>query len=175
MKTTFSNFRFVSTHWIDFLQIAVSECLKIPESKLKLTTKRIGGGFGGKFARSSLIACACALSCYLSGKPVRFVMTIEAMMSICSRRYPCANEYHVICDSVSGKIQQLNNMYVEDNGCSTNESVEEFLQPAVTNGYVATGWKNIGRQILTNTPCTGWARAPGACEAMASYTVIRIN
>lgn len=151
---------------MDFNQIAVSECLKIPENKIKIIGKRIGGSYGAKFSRAALISCACALSCYLSGKPVRFVMTIEAMTSICTRRCSCANEYQVICDLTTGKIQKLNNMYVEDNGCSINESVEELLRGAVTNGYVSTGWITAGKPLLTNTPCTGWARAPGTCEAI---------
>lgn len=151
---------------MDFLQVAISECLKMPEHKIKITVKRVGGAYGAKISRSSLVACACALSSYLSGLPVRFVMTIEAMMSICGKRYPCANEYNVICDSATGKIQKLHNLFVEDYGCSLNERTPQPTLAAFTNGYLSNGWKNVEKQLLTNTPCSTWCRAPGSCESI---------
>lgn len=95
-------------------------------------------------------------------------MTIEAMMSICTRRYPCANEYQLSCDSETGKIQKLNNMYVQDYGCSLNESViEQLLEASFANGYVSTRWEIDGKELITNTPCSGWCRAPSSTEGIA--------
>lgn len=162
-------YSFASTQWMDIIQIAISECLKVPENKIKVTVKRVGGGFGGKISRSSQVACACALSCYLSGLPVRFVMTIEAMMSICGKRYPCAHEYNVICSSITGKVHRLNNLFVEDYGCSLNERVPLPNLAAFTNGYVSNGWQNTERRLLTNTSCSTFCRAPGSCEAIGNF------
>lgn len=155
-----------STQWVDFVHIAISECLKIPENKVKITVKRIGGAYGAKISRSSLVACACALACHLSGLPVRFVMTIEAMTSICGKRYPCASEYEVVCDSATGKIRQLSNSVIEDNGCAKNELNDEGGLQTYALGYASDGWKFELKMIESNTPSSTWCRAPGTCESI---------
>lgn len=71
---------YTSSQYIDYIQIAVSKMLKLPQSKIYAYVKRMGGGFGGKLTRCSQVACACALACHLIRLPVRFVLTIEANM-----------------------------------------------------------------------------------------------
>lgn len=144
----------------------------MPENQIKLTVKRIGGAYGAKITRSSLIACACALACHLSGLPVRFVMTIEAMMSICGHRYACANQYNVMCNSATGKIRQLNNFFVEDSGCTLNEVTIEVTLDAFPLQYDSSQWKCQGKPLITNTPNSTWCRGPGTTEAVAMAETI---
>lgn len=163
---------FSATQWIEIVQVAVSECLQIPENKLNMRVKRLGGGFGSKISRSSLIACSCALACYMINKPVRFVMTIEAMMTICGKRYPCACEYELVVDTASGKIRKLNNFYVEDVGYSLNEMNDDSILSAFLLGYVSTKWNYSGKRLLTNTQISSWCRAPGTTESIAMIETI---
>lgn len=163
---------FSATQWIEIVQIAVSECLQIPENKINMSVKRLGGGFGSKISRSSLIACSCALACYMINKPVRFVMTIEAMMTICGKRYPCACEYELVVDTMSGKIRKLNNFYIEDVGYSLNEMNDDSVLSAFLLGYVSTKWKYSGKRLLTNTQISTWCRAPGTTESIAMVETI---
>lgn len=158
---------YTSTQWVDFVQTAISECLQLSENKINVIVKRAGGAYGAKLTRSSLIACACALATYLTNMPVRFVLTIEAMMTICSRRYPCANTYEVAVDSTTGRIRSLNNFFVQDSGCSPNEVTDILVENAFMLSYETTRWVDSGKALLTNTSCTGFIRAPGTTEAIA--------
>lgn len=76
---------YAATQWPDGVQLAISQSLAIPHNKINIKTKRVGGAYGSKIARSALVSSACALVCYLTNRPVRFVMQIEAMMSICGK------------------------------------------------------------------------------------------
>jgi xanthine dehydrogenase/oxidase len=45
-----------SSQWSDTVQIAVSEVLKVPENKLNLYVRRLGGAFGGKISRQAHVS-----------------------------------------------------------------------------------------------------------------------
>lgn len=106
---------FTASQWIDLVQIGISQSLKMPQNKINIVVKRVGGAYGSKLARSAHVASACALACYLTNRPIRFVMTIEAMMSICGKRYSCANKYELTVDPRTGKIRRLRNFYIQGN------------------------------------------------------------
>lgn len=163
---------YTSSQWVDFVQTAISECLQLAENKINIVVKRIGGAYGSKLSRSALIACACALATYLTNMPVRFVLTIEAMMTIGSRRYPCANTYEVAADSTTGRIRSLNSFFVQDSGCSMNEVTDILVADGFLLSYVSARWVVNGKALLTNTSCTGFCRAPGTMEAIAKVETI---
>lgn len=163
---------YAATQWMDIVQIAVSECLKVPENKINMFVKRLGGAYGAKISRSSLIACACALASHITNSPVRFVLTIEAMMTICGKRYPCANEYDLDVDTTTGRIRRLNCFYIEDYGYSLNELNDESVLNAFLLSYVSTKWKYGGKRLLTNTQISSWCRAPGTTESIAMIETI---
>lgn len=155
-----------STNWMDFAQIAVAECLGIPENHVNISIRHIGGSYGTKITRGTLIACACAIGCHLTNRPIRFVMTIESNMSTIGKRYATHCEYDVKFDS-SGKIQRLNNLYAQDAGCSFNEPVDFFLKNGLPNCYTTDTWTFRSQAIQTDSPSNTFARAPGTMEAIA--------
>lgn len=109
-----------ATQWIDLTHIAIADALKVPNNLINMKVLRVGGGYGSKISRGSQIACASAIAAHLLNRPVRFVMTIEANMSVVGKRYACISDYDLLVDS-RGKIVKLVNDYVEDYGCSPNE------------------------------------------------------
>lgn len=155
-----------STNWMDFAQIAVAECLAIPENHVNISIRHIGGSYGSKISRGTLIACAAAIGCHLTNRPVRFVMTIESNMSTIGKRYATHCEYDVQFDR-SGKILRLNNLYAQDAGCSLNEPVDFFLKTGLPNCYTTDTWTHRSQSIKTDSPSQTFARAPGTMEAIA--------
>ncbi|XP_065079702.1 uncharacterized protein LOC135702534 [Ochlerotatus camptorhynchus] len=154
-----------STQWVDFCQVAISQALNIPENSLNFYVRRLGGAFGGKQSRSSLVACACAIAAHFSQRSVRLVMSLESNMDAIGKRASCISNYHVEVDG-NGKIMKLINNYVEDYGCSLNEPVEMVTSMFYRNCYDASRWKLVGKAALTNSASNTWCRGPGTNEGI---------
>lgn len=155
-----------STQWLDFTQVAISECLNVPANSINMTLKRIGGAYGSKIVRSSLVACACAIACFHTSRPVRFVLKIESNMTVLGKRYGCIGDYTVAIDD-NGKIQSLVNNYSEDYGCSLNEDVEGSTTQLFPNCYVSDTWTINAKQVITDAPSNSYCRSPGTLEGIA--------
>lgn len=155
-----------STQWGDFINVGIARCLGIPENRINLIMRRVGGAYGAKITRAGQVACACALGSHLSGRPVRFVLTIESNMTTVGKRYALVSDYEVDIDD-AGKIQRLHNNFAEDFGCSTNEPVPYFTTDAMTNCYANEAWTVKSQIALTDAPSHTFCRAPGTCEGIA--------
>lgn len=156
---------YAATQWIDIVQIAISECLKIPENKINMQVRRIGGGFGAKISRANQIHCACALASFLTNRPIRFILPIETNMTTCGKRTSIMSDYEVEFDD-NGKIQKLKNTFYEDHGCSDNEPIENFTSLAFANCYNKESYELNVNSVKTDAPSTTWTRSPGTTEAM---------
>lgn len=79
---------------------------------INMKLRRVGGGYGSKLTRSSMVAAACAVASKLLNKPVRLVLSLETNMAAIGKRYPCYTEYQVSAKilSFSGITVQLINI-----------------------------------------------------------------
>lgn len=159
----------LASQWFDLSHVAVSKCLKMPQSKIFGSFKRVGGGYGAKLSRASHIACACALACHLLRAPVRFVMNIESNMTVMGKRCSCAVEYDASVDSTTGHLITFAPTIASDLGSSKNDNITLFLAHTLGNSCYAhpTEWKMNLNVVNTDAPCTTWCRAPGTTEAIA--------
>lgn len=155
-----------STQWIDFVQIAVSACLNIPSNKINMVHRRIGGGYGAKASRSAQVACACAIACTLTNRPVRFVLTMESNMETVGKRLALINEYDIDVDD-DGKIIKMANNFSQDFGCSTNENMMFSALAHMKNCYENDTWSVTTNIVRTNAPSHTFCRAPGSTEGIA--------
>lgn len=157
---------YTGSQWMDYTQVAIADALNVPNNRLHMVLRRIGGGFGVKFSRSTQIACAAALACKLTNRPIRFVLTIESNMTMVGKRMPCRSDYEVDVDQM-GKIQRLKNDYAHDFGASLNDSPQYHATHFFNNCYVGDSFDIKSTAVLTNTPANTACRAPGTTEGIA--------
>lgn len=157
-----------ATQWMDSAQICIAEALKIPQNFVNIVVRRLGGGYGAKISRSTQVACACALACHLTRRPVRFVLTIEANMMVCGKRFACNSDYTILADTLSGQIKALTNSYVQDAGCTLNELLLPLTTEAFHNCYgTNSNWLIQASALRTDATSHTWCRAPFQTEAVA--------
>lgn len=157
-----------ATQWIDLVQAAISSMLKVQQNTVHVVVRRLGGGFGGKISRASLIACVCALVAFHLNRPARFIQTIESMMGCLGKRYSNNCNYNVKVDE-KGKILNLKNVFYEDCGYTLNDNPIAFHSTLMSrNCYEQTAfWKIEGNAVLTDAPSNTWMRSPGATEGVS--------
>lgn len=155
-----------STQWLDFVQVAVANCLNIPTNNVNMVHRRIGGGYGAKASRSGQVACSCAIASMLTNRPVRFVLTMEANMETVGKRLGLLNEYDIDVDE-DGKIVKMTNVFSQDFGCSSNENVMFSTLGHMKNCYASDTWTVSSKLTTTNAPSHTFCRAPGSTEGVA--------
>lgn len=155
-----------STQWVDFVQVAVATCLNIQSNQVNMVLRRIGGGYGSKASRSAQVACACAIACKLSNRPVRFVLTMEANMETVGKRLGLINQYDIDIDD-DGKIVRMANNFSQDFGCSTNENMMFSALAHMKNCYENETWSVSTSLVKTDAPSHTFCRAPGSTEGIA--------
>ncbi len=63
--------------------------------RVNVATRRLGGSYGGKISRSTLVAVACAIAASELSKPVRIALDLDANMALVGGRLPYYCQYKV--------------------------------------------------------------------------------
>lgn len=63
-------------------QVTLASCLGLPQHKVVVRTKRVGGGFGGKESRTVPIAAAVSVAAMKHHRPVRINVDRDVDMLI---------------------------------------------------------------------------------------------
>lgn len=90
----------------EYAHTVIAKCLGIPEHNVRVITRRVGGGFGGKALRAMPVATACALAAHKLRRPVRVYVNRKTDMVMAGGRHPMKITYTVGFKS-SGKITAL--------------------------------------------------------------------
>ncbi|KAL2510966.1 Benzaldehyde dehydrogenase (NAD(+)) [Abeliophyllum distichum] len=90
----------------EFAHSVIARCLGIPEHNVRVITRRVGGGFGGKASKASPVATACALAAHCLRRPVRMYLDRKTDMIMAGGRHPMKITYSVGFKS-NGKITAL--------------------------------------------------------------------
>ncbi|XP_065095835.1 uncharacterized protein LOC135717607 [Ochlerotatus camptorhynchus] len=162
---------YCATQDIDHAQVTIAGVLKLPQSKINVMCRRIGGAFGSKITRSSQVAGACALAAYITQRPVRFWLTMESNMGSFGKRKGSVNNYEVSIRG-DGKIAKLTNTFIYDCGAHFSEPNAPFYKAYFPNSYDNSAWKLIPMKARTDAPTNIWCRSPGAAEAVATIETI---
>ncbi|KAL4716333.1 hypothetical protein ACJJTC_006695 [Scirpophaga incertulas] len=157
------------------LAAMVSETLRIPIHKVISKVKRIGGGFGGKETRATILAIPVAIAAYKLKKPVRAVLDRDEDMQVSGYRHPCLITYRVAFDSngrISGAV-----FYIYGNAGNSMDiscSMLERTLMHVDNCYFIPNIEINAYLCKTNMPSNTAFRGFGAPKAMfAAECMIR--
>ncbi|MCC0078535.1 MAG: xanthine dehydrogenase molybdopterin binding subunit [Rhodobacter sp.] len=85
------------------IQHKVAHALHIPMHAVRVETRRMGGGFGGKESQGNHLAIACALAARLTGKPCKMRYDRDDDMVVTGKRHDFRIDYRVGVDE-SGRV-----------------------------------------------------------------------
>ncbi|CAN8268349.1 unnamed protein product [Cochlearia groenlandica] len=144
-----------------YVQTAVATCLGIPENSVRIVTRRVGGGFGGKAVKSIPVATACAMAANKLQRPVRTYVNRKTDMIMTGGRHPMKITYNVGFES-TGKIKALDLEILIDAGATLGFSM--IIPSNVVGALKKYDWGALSYDIKlckTNLPSRAIMRAPG--------------
>jgi selenium-dependent xanthine dehydrogenase len=148
----------------------IVEMLGVPGEKIRVISKLVGGGFGGKEDLS--VQHHAALLAWHSGRPVKLTFSRAESFLVHPKRHPMEMEFTTACDS-NGKITAVKARIVADTGAYASLG-GPVLQRACTHAAGPYQIDNVdieGRAIYTNNIPSGAFRGFGVtqtCFAMES-------
>jgi len=150
-----------STQIPEVTQNVVARCLGIPFHNVRLITRRVGGGFGGKAMKAIHVACACAVAAFKLRRPVRMYLDRKTDMIIAGGRHPMKVKYSVGFKS-DGKITALHLDLGINSGISPD--VSPLMPPAIIGALKKYNWGNLAfdaKVCKTNVSSKSAMRGPG--------------
>jgi selenium-dependent xanthine dehydrogenase len=148
----------------------IVEMLGVADEKVRVISKLVGGGFGGKEDLS--VQHHAALLAWHSGKPVKLTFNRKESFRVHPKRHPMEMEYTAACDE-NGKITAVRARIVADTGAYASLG-GPVLQRACTHAAGPYQIDNVdikGRAVYTNNIPSGAFRGFGVtqtCFAMES-------
>jgi xanthine dehydrogenase large subunit len=88
------------------IQHKVAEALGLSMHGVRVETRRMGGGFGGKESQGNALAVACAIAAVQSGKPCKMRYDRDDDMIITGKRHDIRVQYDVGFDD-DGRVQAI--------------------------------------------------------------------
>ncbi|ESQ42120.1 hypothetical protein EUTSA_v10012448mg [Eutrema salsugineum] len=174
-----------STQAPEYVHQTIAGCLGVPEHNVRVITRRVGGGFGGKVMKSMPVAAACALAASKMQRPVRTYVNRKTDMITTGGRHPMKITYSVGFKS-NGKITALDLELLLDAGIS--EDISPLMPSAIQGAMMKYDWGALSFDVKvckTNTVSRTAVRAPGdvqgsyigeaIIEKVASYLSIDVD
>jgi len=158
---------YAATQWMDLTQDCIANVLNIKTNEVQVKTRRIGGGYGGKATRGNLAAAAAAVAAHKLNRPIRFVQSLESIMTTLGKRWAFHCDYDFFVQK-SGKISGIVSRFYEDAGYLSNESPISHTVMLSKNCYeFSENYKLDGFLVYTDSPSNTPCRAPGSVEGIA--------
>ncbi|XP_021864564.1 abscisic-aldehyde oxidase [Spinacia oleracea] len=148
----------------EFTHSVVASCLGVPENNIRVITRRVGGGFGGKAIRAMPIASACALAAHKLRRPVRMYLNRKTDMVTTGGRHPMKISYSVGF-KLNGKITALHLEILINAGIS--EDISPIMPSNIVNALKKYDWGAMSLDIKvckTNHTSKSAMRAPGEIQ-----------
>ncbi|XP_010521612.1 PREDICTED: abscisic-aldehyde oxidase-like isoform X2 [Tarenaya hassleriana] len=150
-----------------YTHTVIANCLGIQEHNVRVITRRVGGGFGGKTTKSTPVATACALAAHKLQRPVKMYLNRKTDMVMAGGRHPMKITYNVGFKS-NGKITALELEILIDGGF--DKDVSPKMPNFMWGPMRKYDWGAMSVDVKvckTNLPSRTTMRAPG--ELQGSY------
>ncbi|KAK6235333.1 hypothetical protein SCA6_010670 [Theobroma cacao] len=143
----------------------IAKCLGVPGHDVRVITRRVGGGFGGKAIKAMPVSTACALAAYKLHRPVRMYVNRKTDMIMAGGRHPMKITYSVGFKT-NGKITALKLDILIDAGMSLD--ISPIMPHNILGSLKKYDWGALAFDIKvckTNLPSRSAMRAPGEVQA----------
>ena len=154
-------------------QHLVAEVLGLEMADVNVTTRRMGGAFGGKETQAAPWACIAAIFAVRTGRAVKCRLGREDDMRLTGKRHPFRHDYTVGFDA-QGKIQGVNYQIAGDCGYSPDLS-DAIVDRALfhcDNAYHLPNADIMGLRCKTNTVSHTAFRGFGGPQGMMLAEVV---
>ncbi|ESQ50097.1 hypothetical protein EUTSA_v10001885mg [Eutrema salsugineum] len=158
---------FSSSQAPEYVHSVIATCLGIQEHNVRVITRRVGGGFGGKAVKSMPVATACALAAHKLQRPVKIYLNRKTDMIMAGGRHPMKITYNVGFRS-DGKLTALELTMLIDSGMEPD--VSPIMPRNIMGPLRKYDWGALSFDVKvckTNLPSRTAMRAPG--EVQGSY------
>lgn len=151
----------------------ITSLLGVEDSKVRIISKYVGGGFGGKEDMS----CQhhTALLAFLTGRPVKMTLKRSESIKVHPKRHAMKMEFTTACDE-NGKLTAMKAKIIADTGAYASLG-GPVLQRACTHAAGPYNYQNSeveGIAVYTNNPPGGAFRGFGVTQS-AFATEANIN
>nr|CAB3267786.1 xanthine dehydrogenase/oxidase-like [Phallusia mammillata] len=156
----------IATQMQKDVQDAIAFAFNTSSNKIELTTKRIGGAYGGKATNSIIVGCAAALASHCTRRPVCFHGDLKTCMTAFGTRTPFSIYYTVGYDD-DGILEAIDCKLYTNSGPTDfdGEINDTSLLPCFgDSAYFCSNRRFKNFMCKTNIPSTTWCRSPGSLQ-----------
>ncbi|WP_138421643.1 xanthine dehydrogenase molybdopterin binding subunit [Maritimibacter alexandrii] len=149
------------------IQHKVAEALGTPFHAVRVETRRMGGGFGGKESQGNALAIACAVAAHLTGKPCKMRYDRDDDMIITGKRHDFRIGYKAGVDAKGKLVAVEFDQYVRC-GWSQDLSlpVADRAMLHADNAYFIPNIRITSHRMKTNTCSATAFRGFGGPQGM---------
>ena len=134
----------------------------LPAQNLRVFTKRVGGGFGGK--QELLTEDLCVLATLRTGRPVQWEFTREEEFTGAMSRHPMTIQVRLGADR-EGKLTAMEMDVTSDTGAYGNHGSQTlYASSSAMKWYHCRNKAYRGRAVYTNNVPSGAMRGYGAAQ-----------
>ena len=149
------------------IQHKVADAIGVPMHAVRVETRRMGGGFGGKESQGNALAVGCAVAARLTGKPCKMRYDRDDDMIITGKRHDFRIDYDVGFDD-AGRITALDVRHFARCGWALDLSlpVADRAMLHADNAYFLPNVRIESHRLRTNTQSATAFRGFGGPQGM---------
>ena len=149
------------------IQHKVAHALGLPMHAVRVETRRMGGGFGGKESQGNALAIACAVAARLTGRPCKMRYDRDDDFTITGKRHDFRIDYRVGFDD-HGQILGVDFVQMTRCGWSMDLSlpVADRAMLHADNAYFLPNVRIESHRLRTNTQSATAFRGFGGPQGM---------